>query len=214
MNALKNAVQAQVNNVGPSEFALAVSKVEDPTNVAAIIEAVTDYRKPFESKHGVISNGSASFATKEQWEGIAADAEASAKRELLKDSSILREVDELTRKAEEAKRLADERTAELNRLHAEQSRLPDQIASAQSQLNSLNVTMSELNVDTLKADYRRLYRAVLDGGRTDQFAELFAAAAIVTCELRREVLTAKASEIEASLVEMRRRNKELKRKLS
>jgi hypothetical protein len=36
----------------------------------------------------------------------------------------------------------------------------------------------------------------------------------VKCELRREVLTQKASEIEASLVEMRRRNKELKRKLS
>jgi hypothetical protein len=214
MNAIKDAVQAQINNLGPSDFALAVSKVEDPTNVNAIIEAVTDYRKQFESKHGVISNGSASFATKSQWEGIAADAESSAKRELLKDSSLLKEVDELTRKADEAKRVADERTAELNRLHAEHSSLPDRISAAQRQLDSLNATMRELNVDALKSDYKRLFRAVIDGGRTDQFAEVFAAAAIVTCELRRDVLTEKAGEIESRLVDMRKRSRELKRKLS
>jgi chromosome segregation ATPase len=213
MNPIKNAVEQQISNLGPSEFALAVSKVENPNNVAAIIEAVTDYRKQFESKYGVINNGAAAFATRDQWEAIGCDAEGSAKRELLKDSSLLREVDELTRKATEARRLADERQAELNRLHAELSSLPDRISATQRELDSLNATLSELNVDTLKADYKRLYRAVLDGGQNDKFAEVFAAAAIVTVDLRREVLTAKTGEIEASLVEMRRRVKELKRRL-
>jgi hypothetical protein len=162
VNEIKNEIERQISNLGPSEFTLAVSKVEDPTNVAAIIEAVTDYRKQFETKHGVINNGAAAFATRQQWEAIARDAEASAKRELLKDSSILREVDELVAKAEQAKHLADERQAELNRLHAEFFNLPERIASAQRELDSLNATLSELNVDALKADYKRLCRAVLD----------------------------------------------------
>jgi|SRR6516225_6629632 hypothetical protein len=103
MNAIKNEVELQISNLGPSEYALAVSKVEDPTNVAAIIEAVTDYRKQFEAKHGIINNGAAAFATRQQWEAVGRDAEANAKREALKDSAILREVDELTRKADEAR---------------------------------------------------------------------------------------------------------------
>jgi len=214
MNAIKNEVELQISNLGPSEFTLAVSRVQDPTNVAAIIGAATDYRKQFESKHGVINNGSAAFATRDQWEATARDAEASAKRELLKDTALLKEVDELTRKADEAKRLAHERTAELNKLHAEFSSLPDRIASSQRELDQINATLSEISVDSLKADYKRLCRAVIDGGQTDRFAEVFSAAAIVTCDLRREVLTEKAGQIEASLVEMRRRNKELKRKLS
>jgi hypothetical protein len=113
-----------------------------------------------------------------------------------------------------ARRLGGERQAELNRLHAEFSSLPERISNTQRELDSLNTALSELNVEILKADYKSLFRTILDGGRTDQLALVFSAAAIVTCDLRREVLTEKAGEIEASLVEMRRRNKELKRKLS
>jgi hypothetical protein len=90
-NAIKEAVQAQISNLGPNEYALAVSKVEDPTNVNAIVETASDYRKQYESKHNVISNGASSFATREQWTAIARDADDSARRELLKDSQLLKE---------------------------------------------------------------------------------------------------------------------------
>jgi hypothetical protein len=130
---IKKAVSSQVNYVGDSEYLLAVSRVEDPNDVNAIVEFIQGYRKPFESGK-IISNGAAAFATQEVWQVVSAESDNSAKRELLRESALLVEVDELTRKADEAKRLADERTAELNRLYREYAVLPDKIRGAQSEL--------------------------------------------------------------------------------
>jgi len=179
-----------------------------------MIAAITDHRRQYESKHGVINNGAGAYATRDQWDAIAAGADDSARRQQLADSALLKECDELNLKAQEALRIAKERRTQLNALHAEYAALPDRISNTQREVESINNTLKELNVDTLKDDYRRLFRAVIDGGQTNQFAEAFAAAAIGTCELKREVLTAKASEIETSLVEMRRKLKELRKKLS
>ena len=187
-------------------------RVENPSDIPAIVEAITDYREQFE--HGrVTSNGAASFATKEVWETIAAESESSAKRELLKSSTLLAEMDELTRKAEEAKRLADERAAELNRLYSEHNSLPDKISSTQRELDATNLELKKCDADSIRAEYKRHFRAILDGANADQFSQVFLAAAIVTCDMRKEVLVEKANEREARLVEMRKRSKQLSKQL-
>jgi chromosome segregation ATPase len=211
---IKKEVTREISNLGPSEYALAVSKVEDPNNVAAIMAAVADYRKQFESKHGVMSNGASAYATRDQWQAIARDADASARRELLKESALLSEVDELTRRADEAKRIADERTAELNRLWSEYSSLPDRISSTQLDLDSTNEAIKSLDPAELRKDYKDWFRSMLDI-KSQVHPLVFAQRAeiLITAELRREVLEEKASELEAQLVEMRKRIKQLSKQL-
>ena len=50
MDTIKNAVEQTISNLGPSEYTLAVSKVEDPLNVNAIVEAIYRLSKAIRSE--------------------------------------------------------------------------------------------------------------------------------------------------------------------
>jgi hypothetical protein len=54
---------------------------------------------------------------------------------------------------------------------------------------------------------------MIDGASADPFAQLHLAAAVVTVDLRRDVLNEKAGELEAQLVALRKRNKDISKKL-
>ena len=212
-NEIKNQVKHQVNYLGDSEYLLAVSRVEDPNDVNAIVEEVNKHRAPFES--GKISSfGGAAYANQETWRAIASDADTAARRRLLNSSALLSEADELTLKAQEAKRLADEKNAELNRLWSEFSSLPDCIRSAQNELDGINSQLKCLDDNSLREEYKDWFREVLgSGSAVSPLVYATKAAILVGADLRREVLNEKANELEAQLVEYRKRNKELGKQL-
>jgi hypothetical protein len=95
----------------------------------------------------------------------------------------------------------------------EYSAIPDKISATQRELDSIKNGLKELDPVELREEFKHHFRAVIDGGITDPFAQVQMAAIIVTADLRREVLEEKASDLEAKLVELRRRNKELAKKL-
>jgi len=101
----------------------------------------------------------------------------------------------------------------LNALWLEYSAIPDRIPQAQHELESIRSSIADLDPAKLNQEFKRHLRAVIDGGITDPFAQVQMAAVIVTADLRREVLNEKAGELEAQLVALRKRNKELSKKL-
>jgi hypothetical protein len=83
---IRKEVERQISYVGDSEYALAVSRVGNASDVKAIVEAIVEHRQQFEAGR-VTSNGCASFTTRENYQAIAAESDAGAKRELLKSST-------------------------------------------------------------------------------------------------------------------------------
>jgi len=178
----------------------------------AIAEAIEAHRGPFAEGRTVGVSGAVG-ATKEEWQAIARDSDKAAKAELLKSSAELNELQRLEKIAEEARKAAEAKERELNALWSEYSATPDRISAAQRELESIRSAIADLELAKLNQEFRRHFRAVIDGGITDPFAQVQMAAVIVTADLRREVLNEKAGGLEAQLVTLRRRNKELSKKL-
>jgi hypothetical protein len=80
-------------------------------------------------------------------------------------------------------------------------------------LDALNNALKECDIEQLRQEFKRLYRAIIDGALTDPFAQMNMAAAIVTCDLRSEVLKEKEAELESQLIEARKPLKQLSHKL-
>jgi hypothetical protein len=212
-NEIRNEVERQVSNVGESELALAITKVEDPHNAVMIAAWINDYRKQFE-RGRVMSTGASSYASREVWQDIARQSNDSCKRELLGSSALLQEADDLTRKAREAQQLADAKTAELNRLYSEFNTLPERITSAQRELDGANEASKNLTDDKLRQEYKDWFKTVINSANTVH-PVLYAtkAAALVTANIQRECYREKVAELEARLVEMRKKHSQLAKKL-
>jgi hypothetical protein len=134
-NETKREVGIQINYLGESEYALALSRVETP-DVAAIVEAIQQQRKQFEDGK-IVSIGSATFASESQWRAIATDSERAARNIVLGDSSELAQLDRLEKAALEAKRLADKPNRELESAFAEFSRIPERADTIKLELDGI-----------------------------------------------------------------------------
>jgi hypothetical protein len=211
-NQLKTIVANRVTRLQDNEYQLAYLRTEEKTE-NALVEFIENWRKPF--MEGRMANlGSAMFASTEVWTEIANASDKAARAELLKSSSEFEELTELEKQAEELRQRAAAKEAALTALWREYSGIPDNIASATSKLDWITGELKKLDPDAARAEYKRHYRAEVDGtANVDPIAQSILAAAIVTVDLKREVLTEKAGDLEARLVELRRRSKELSKRL-
>ena len=210
-NELKRTVALRVLYMTEAEYQLGCLNAAERTE-NAIVEAIEAHRKPFAQGRTVGVSGAVG-ATKEQWQAISRDADKAAKAELLKNSGELTELERLEKIAEEARKAAEAKELELNALWSEYSAIPDHISAAQRELESIRSSIADLNSAKLNEEFKRHFRAIIDGGIADPFAQMQMAAVIVTADLRREVLNEKAGELETQLVSLRKRNKELSKKL-
>src|SRR6516162_1788316 len=209
-NELKRTVGLRVLYMTDAEYQVGYLNAEEKTE-NSIVEVIEQHRKPFTEGRTVGVSG-AIGATKEQWQVIARDSDKAAKAELLKSSAELVELNRLEKIADEARKAAEAKERELNALWSEYSSLPDRISAAQRELESIRSSIADLDPAKLNEAFKRHFRAVIDGAITDPFAQVQMAAVIVTADLRREVLNEKAGELEAQLVALRKRNKELSKK--
>jgi hypothetical protein len=210
-NELRRTLSLKHPYLGESELHLCYLKSAEKTE-AAISERIEEWRKPFEARK-TANMGSASFATAESWKEIARESDKAARAELMKSSSELAELNELERQAEELRQRAEAKNAELSRLWSEYNAIPDRIHAAQNELNSIKNGLVDLDPAKLRDDFKRHYKAILNGAISHPLAETELVTVIVTADLRKEVLEEKAGELEAQLVELRKRNKELGKRL-
>jgi hypothetical protein len=145
----------------------------------------------------------------DNWEAISVASEKAARNILIESSSELAEVDELERKANEARRLANEKNRALEAAWNEFRVLPEKADKIKRQLEQIASGLESLDPAQLAEDFRRHYRAILDGGQADPFAQVQLAAVICTAPSRKEVLEEKRTTLEAEYAELKKRNKEL-----
>jgi hypothetical protein len=98
---LRTEVESQINRLGENEFRLAYSRAKTK-EARTIIELIEEFRKPF--TEGLASIGSMVVANQETWARLAERSDPAAKRELLANSAVLTELNELERKAREAQK--------------------------------------------------------------------------------------------------------------
>jgi len=208
---LKREVFLQINYLGESEYALAYSRAETK-DVATIVEAIQQHRKTFEDGR-VASIGSAAFASQEQWKALAGESERSARDLLMQSSSELAELDRLEKAAFEAKRLADAKNRELESAWNEFSRIPERADAIRLELDGIAKLLQELEPEKIEADFKRHYKATLNGSAADPFAQTALAGLLVTRQLRKECLNEKAEDLNKKLAELKARSKALAKKL-
>jgi hypothetical protein len=210
-NEPKRTVALRVPYMTDAEYQVGYLNAEEKTK-NSIVEAIEQHRKPFAEGRTVDVSGAVG-ATKEHWQAIARDSDKAAKAELLKNSAELIELERLEKIAVEARKAAAAKERELNALWSECNAIPDRISQAQNELEAIRSSIADLDPAKLDQEFKRHFRAVIDGGITDPFAQVQMAAVIVRADLRREVFNEKAGELEARLVALRKRNKELSKKL-
>jgi hypothetical protein len=199
----------QIPRLQISEFEAAyrnnADKADDATVLMKLIEADINARRDKFS-------GGATYLPAGGWDKIFAQADDEARWEILQSSDVLANLNELEAKALDAKRAA-EQAAALEALWSEFNSLAPRSANINKRLTALEVELQELQSEKLASDFRKLYRATLDGAHLDQFATVFASALIVTANLRREVIEELQSELKAELATLQKRNKALCRQL-
>jgi hypothetical protein len=164
---LKREVSLQINYLGDSEYALGYSRAEKK-DVATIVEVINKHRAQFTS--GKTSNiGSAEFASATQWQALAAESDRAARDILLGSSSELAELDRLEKAALEAKRLADAKNRELESAWSEFSRIPERADKIKLELDGIAKLLGERKPETLEVDFKRHYKAMLNGSTVDSF---------------------------------------------
>jgi chromosome segregation ATPase len=208
---IEKLVSLRIPYLGEAEFALALLRAAE-RNENAIVEWLENWRKPFAEGRTVGLNGSVG-ATKEQWQAISRDSNKAAQNELLQDSPELKALKALEETARKAREVAEAKDRELTALWSELNGLPAHIEKATNELESISKSLAELDANKARDEYKRLFRAIIDGANADRFAVAFAATDLVTVELRREVLSEKSAELEERLAGLRKRQTALNRKL-
>jgi len=208
---LKNEVATRVNRLGDNELILAYSKAETK-DANTIVDLIDEFRRPF-ADGKVTSMGSAAFANPETWAKIAEESDSAARRELLKSSAVLTELDELERRAREAQAAADQKNRELNNAWAEYSAIPERIEAINARLADIANELASLDTPKLNADFKSVYRNALNGAIYDPLAQMQLAGLLVTAPLRKEVLNELATELKAQLIEVQARSRTLGKKL-
>jgi hypothetical protein len=208
---LKKELDLKFNCLGDSEWALACSKAvtKDVNSIAALIE---EHRKPF-TEGRVSSIGSAAFASADNWREIAAASERAARAELLASSPELAQLSELEAKALAAKQAADAKERELQALWSEFQALPAKAQKLNDSLKSIASELRGLDPQKLASEFKAAYRDMQNGALGDPFALVFAAATIVTRDLRTEVLNGLTEKLQSELTDLKARSKVLATKL-
>jgi len=73
--------------------------------------------------------------------------------------------------------------------------------------------LQELEPEKIEADFKRHYKATLNGSAADPFAQTALAGLLVTRQLRKECLNEKAEDLNKKLAELKARSKALAKKL-
>jgi hypothetical protein len=201
---LQREVSLRVNRLGDNEYRLAYLRAETK-DANTIVELVEEHRKPF-AEGRVANMGSMVAANQETWAKIAKESEDAAKRELLQNSAELAELNKLERAAKEAQRHADAKNAELSLLWNDNA-IPEKIEAISIRLAQISNELASLDAEKIKADFKSLYRARLNGAVADPFAQMQLAGLLITAPLRKEVLERLATELETELVELKARSR-------
>ena len=210
-NELKNEVYNRVSQLGDNEFRLAYSRsVNKESN--EIVELIEEHRKPY-TEGRVASIGAMVMASAETWQRIAEESEAAAKRELLANSAVLTELTELERKAREAQEAADKKNRELQAIWSEWNAIPDRLEAKELQLAQISNEIRSLDPQSLKAEFKTTYLAMLEGAIASGSFLPDIAMRLYTSDIRLEVLNTKAEELEHEIVELKARQKVLAKKL-
>ena len=131
----------------------------------------------------------------------------------MRTSDALANLNELEANALNAKRGAEQAAAALEALWNQFNQLAPRAANINQRLTALEVELQEVQPEKLASEFRKLYRATLEGGSVDRFSVVFASAAMVTANLRREVIEELQSELKAELATLQKKNKALCRQL-
>lgn len=211
-NELQREVALRVNRLGTNEYRLALSRAENKNDANQLVELVEAFRLPF-SEGRVSSIGSMVAASAETWARIAEEADAAAKRELLKSSAVLTELEELKRKARLAQEEADRKSRELQALWDSYNSLPEQIQTRELKLAQLGNEIRSLDPKQLEENFKSLYRAMLNGVLGSPVSLNDIGMLLYTSGLRVEVLSTKAEELQKEIADLRARLKQVSRKL-
>jgi DNA repair exonuclease SbcCD ATPase subunit len=206
---LKRTLSIRFPSLGTSEYLLAYKLATEKTE-PAIAEEIEQHRAQFLPSHGTVAAGILLPADK--WREVYEQAEKAAKRELLKDSNELSELERLEKAAEEARKLADAKNAELSRLWQEFQAIPEQIDAANARQEQTANELQALDADRLAEEFKSHYRAVLDGAIAQASWMDAVAVRMVTASLRKEVLTQLDVELSGKINELKARQKTLAKK--
>jgi hypothetical protein len=106
-----------------------------------------------------------------QWQAMAAESEKAARNILMQSSSELAELDRLEKAALEAKRLADAKNRELDEAWSDFSRIPERADKIKRELDGIAKLLGELKPETIEVDFKRHYKAMLNGSTVDPFTQ-------------------------------------------
>lgn len=195
-----------------NEWRLAYSRATNKNHANEIVELIEEHRKPF--AEGKTANiGTAIFASAEAWEAIACASDEDAKRELLKSSANLTELEKLERAARQAQEAADAASRELQAVWQEFNGIPDQLEAIAVKQEQISNERQALETEKLEAEFKRLYRSLLDGARASVGFMDQIAVRLATTPLRREVLSSVDAELSAKADDLKVRQKQLSKRL-
>jgi hypothetical protein len=206
---MNHELRQEVSQRVPFRAAYSKAETKDANTIAELIE---EHRKPF-SEGKVASIGAMTMASQETWAKIAEESEAAARRELLKNSAELSELERLERAAEEAQRLAEAKNAELSRLWSEYNNLPEKVEAINIRQAQIATELRSLEPEALKESFKSAFSALVRGASGSQDGLNLIAGMVATREWRVEVLEHLENELESELSGLRARSKVLAKKL-
>jgi predicted nucleic acid-binding Zn-ribbon protein len=211
MDEIRKEVANQINYLGDSEYQLGCQRAETKT-VASIVSAIEEHRKQFEGGR-VASLMSAIFSSDDNWKKIAGEAEKAARELLLGSSEELIELNELERRATEARRLADEKNRALEAAFNEWSALPERVEKIRRKLADINRELETLTPEVVERRFKEEYVKVTRGAMRDELGLSLIAGIAATRQWRTDVLNRAAEDLTKELAGLRKRSKELSKRL-
>jgi hypothetical protein len=203
----------RVNRLGDDEYRLALSKAGNKSDVNEIVELIETFRAPW--LEGRVANlGSMVVATPEQWQRVADAADSAARREMLRNSSVLSELNALEATARAAQEARDAKPAELQEAWDQfSSAIPDKLDAINARLDAIANELASLDTAKIEADFKNHFRAKRNGVVGSPVSLDALAALLVTAPLHREVLEDMAKGLEAEASELKSRRAKLSKKL-
>lgn len=165
-------------------------------------------------EHRANHGGNKTFYTEETLTKVIRASDEAAKRELMRQSSAVRQLDELEKKAAELKAQADAKEAELNAAYQEWLALPTRADQAQERLAVL-ANERRIYSSDLKAEFKAVYADYLRTGSGSLLVGVDKVTlAIQQAKLRLEVIAEVEPELTAKLKAIQARSRELAKFLS
>jgi len=123
------------------------------------------------------------------------------------------ELERLEKVAEDARKAVEAKDRELQALWSEYNALPAQIEAVEHRIEWCLDELKANTPDVIRANIREHYRALAKGQPFNNEGLLYLNAQLNTCDIYREVLAERQIELNNELASLRKRNKELAKKL-